>query len=309
LITKYPFVIQHNVPLSKLSTFGIGGNAENYIPVQDNSGLISALDFHFNNNLDFMIIGGGSNTVFSDEGIKTNLLHVRTEGMKLQKNTVIADSGVSLDSVINFALENGLQGLENLSGIPGTIGGAVVGNAGAYGKSISESVRKIFYWHEGKTGFLENKDCRFGYRDSVFKHEKSVVLQVILSLKSGKKDKLKETSTEIKKLRSKKYKPGIKCPGSFFKNILVKDVSAEILSRFDKSIIIGGKIPAGYLLTQVGARGMRVGGIVVSDFHGNLLINNEGNGTAKDVKKLAGILKEKIFKKFGTRLEEEVRYF
>ena len=120
---------------------------------------------------------------------------------------------------------------------------------------------------------------------------------------------LKKISENIIALRAQKYKKGIKCPGSFFKNVLLVDVSFSALSKINQSVVIGGKIPAGYLLTEVGARGMKQGGIEVSDFHGNLLINNTGNGSAKDVKILAGILKKKVYQKFKIMLEEEVRYF
>ncbi len=100
----------------------------------------------------------------------------------------------------------------------------------------------------------------------------------------------------------------MRCPGSFFKNVLVSEISQRALKRIDPSKIIEGKIPAGYLLEQVGARGMSVGGIVIADFHGNLFINRR-RGTAQDVRKLARILREKVRRKFGIELQEEIRYF
>ena len=120
--------------------------------------------------------------------------------------------------------------------------------------------------------------------------------------------KLKKISVEIIRLRELKYKSGLKCPGSFFKNIPVADASASLLSKIDHSVIKGGKIPAGYLLESVGAKRIRIGGIKVADYHGNLFIN-DGKGTFADVKKLAKILKERVKRKYGITLEEEIRYF
>jgi UDP-N-acetylmuramate dehydrogenase len=109
-------------------------------------------------------------------------------------------------------------------------------------------------------------------------------------------------------MRLEKYKPNLKCPGSFFKNILVEDLTKKILKNIDESKIVEGKIPAGYLLELVGAKGMRSGGVEIASFHGNLFIN-KGGGTAKDVMRLARLLKTRVKKKFDINLEEEIRYF
>ena len=121
-------------------------------------------------------------------------------------------------------------------------------------------------------------------------------------------EELEKISYDIIKTRLKKYKLGLRCPGSFFKNVLVKEVSEKSLKLISQNKIIEGKIPAGYLLEEVGAKGMRVGGIQIADFHGNLFINT-GLAKAVDVKKLAKILKNRVKKKFGIVLEEEIRYF
>ena len=126
-------------------------------------------------------------------------------------------------------------------------------------------------------------------------------------LKKGDKKVLAKKSREIIKVRSEKYNPNLRCPGSFFKNVLISDVSRVTLARIDKQKIRAGKIPAGYLLEAVGAKGRRVGGIYVADFHGNLLIN-DGHGTYRDVRLLAAKLKKLVQKKFGIELDEEVRY-
>lgn len=222
---------------------------------------------------------------------------------------ITVDAGVLLSDLVAKSIETGkISGLQSLSGIPGTVGGAVVGNAGAYGHSISEVVEKVEIWNGKLRRWLTKNDCEFSYRESIFKKKPYLVLRVICKLQQGSADQLRIISEEIITLRQKKYKPGLKCPGSFFKNVLVQDIDKKSLDMIDQSIIIDGKIPAGYLLSEVGARGMKVGNIEIADFHGNLFINR-GGGLARDVKKLAEILKSKVKDKFGIMLEEEIRYF
>ncbi len=300
--------IRKNVPLAPMSTFRIGGRAEYFCEVRRLEDLSEAVRFARTKKIPYRILGGGSNVVFPDGKLKGLLIKVSVGGIRREKNRITAGAAVPLADVIKTSIRAGLKGLETLSGIPGTVGGATVGNAGAYGHSISETVEKVEVWAGGKVKILKNKDCGFRYRESVLKHRDYIVLNVTLKFKKGDKKKLGKISRDIIKVREKKYKPGIKCPGSFFKNVLVREVSKKALSRIDKSKIIEGKIPAGYLLETVGAKGARSGGIYIADFHGNLFVNN-GRGKAKDVKKLARILKTRVGRKFGICLEEEVRYF
>ncbi len=297
-----------NVRLAPFSTFKIGGWAEYFYEAKTPDDLVRAVQEARKLKLPFKIFAGGSNVVFPDEKLKGLLIRFKGGKIKVKENTFIADAGVNLADVIKRSISSGLKGLETLSGIPGTLGGAVVGNAGAYGHSISETMRRVEIWDGKRRRWLKNSECKFTYRESVLKHRSYLVLRVELNLRKGDKDRLKKISKDIIKVREKKYKPGLKCPGSFFKNVLVKDISKKSLRLIDRIKIIEGKIPTGYLLEEAGARGMRLGGIRVADFHGNLLMNT-GKGKAKNAKKLAQILKGKVRKKFGIKLEEEVRYF
>ena len=300
--------IRKNVPLSPLSTFRIGGRVEYFCEVRRLEELSEAVRFARAKKIPYRILGGGSNVVFPDGKLKGLLIKVSVGGIKREKNRITVGAAVLLADVIRTSIRAGLKGLETLSGIPGTVGGAVVGNAGAYGHSISEVVERVKIWDGKKTRELSKKECQFGYRESILKHKPYVVLGTTLKFRKGDAKKLGKISKRIIKTRERKYKPGIKCPGSFFKNVLVKNVSKKTLSKIDKSRIIEGKIPAGYLLEAVGAKGMRSGGIYIADFHGNLFVNS-GRGKAEDVKKLSRILKNKVWRRFGVRLEEEVRYF
>lgn len=297
----------HNISLARLSTFAIGGRASNYVPVNKLKDLILILNYFHQENIPFKIFSGGSNVVFPDNGISQFLIHIKDGVHELENKIITADAGVPLARVISTAINNSLRGLENLSGIPGSIGGAVVGNAGAYGSSVSQVVREVKVWSDGKTTWLKNDDCRFSYRESLFKKNKFVVLKVKLEFTPSVKKKLQEINVLIIKKRKIKYKKEIKCPGSFFKNIIAGDIPEKVLKKIDPQKIIHGKIPTGYLLDTVGARGMSIGGIKISPDHGNLFIN-KGKGKAQDVRKLAEILKNKIIKTYGIKLEEEIRY-
>lgn len=251
--------------------------------------------------------------LFPDKSLDALLIKIKSlvrPIIKIIGNKIEIDPGADLMFLIQKAIGRGLAGLETLSGIPGTVGGAVVGNAGAYGQSIAQATDRVLAWDpdKNKKFWLKNNQCRFGYRHSIFKEKPYIVLRVILKFKKGNKKELQKISQNIIQTRLKKYPAGLRCPGSFFKNILASEIPAKNLKLIDQSKIIENKIPAGYLLEQVGAKGMRMGGIRIADFHGNLLIN-DGKATAGDVQKIALILKQRVKNKFKIDLEEEIRYF
>ncbi|MBI5732684.1 UDP-N-acetylmuramate dehydrogenase [Candidatus Jorgensenbacteria bacterium] len=302
-------VIKRNVNLAKFSTFKIGGRAEYFCIVKTPEDLLWVVLWALERGLMYRVFAGGSNIVFPDEGFRGLL--VQYNGVNIQvlpRRRLLVHAGTPLRDVISKSISKKLSGLETLSGIPGTIGGAIVGNAGAYGHSIAEVVEKVEIWDGARCAWIAKNKCRFAYRDSILKYKPFLVLRAVLRFHRGNTKKLRGISRTIIKLRLKKYKPGLRCPGSFFKNVLVKNISKRSLRMIPKEKIIDGKIPAGYLLEQVGAKGMKVGRIKIADFHGNLFIN-QGGATAKDVKRLARILKLKVYKKFKIQLEEEIRYF
>lgn len=301
------FQIQKNVPLAPLSTFGIGGYARMYVQTHNPQELKDVILWAREEQIPHTIFAGGSNVIFPDRGCDCLLVHNFGGKWKREGNQLFATCGVALSTLVDSAIRNGLSGLEYLSGIPGTVGGAIVGNAGAYGRSISDTVLYVDVLDGTRERTLTKVECNFSYRESIFKKDPLILLGVCLRLESGDRNELRRTSSEIIHKREIKYHPGIKCPGSFFKNVLVEDVRDEALSLIDQDVIVGGKIPAGYLLGEVGAKGMKIGGIAIAPYHGNLFINY-GGGTASDVEKLAAILKKQVFAKFHIQLEEEIRY-
>lgn len=302
------FQIQKNIPLAPLSTFKIGGKAKQYVKVGTIPQLQNVIAWAKKQKVPYKLFAGGSNIIFPDEDVDELVIHLLGGSWKWEGDTLIADAGVSLSSLVDESIEKGFMGLEYLSGIPGTIGGAAIGNAGAYGRSISDCIRYVEVFDGIRVKRLIKKECAFDYRESIFKKESLVVSAVCLEFMRGDENNLRKLSTDIIQQRGAKYHPNICCPGSFFKNIVEITLSRKSLIRIDQDVIIGGKIPAGYLLGEVGAKGMKVGDIEIASYHGNLFIN-KGKGKASDVKKIAEILKKKVFEKFQIQLEEEVRYF
>ncbi|MEK9178771.1 MAG: UDP-N-acetylenolpyruvoylglucosamine reductase, partial [Patescibacteria group bacterium] len=149
-------------------------------------------------------------------------------------------------------------------------------------------------------------ECNFSYRDSDFKKNKYVLLEAEFRLDKGDTEALKKEVNETLTIRLKKYKPGIACPGSFFKNVQVKDLSRQQLEKIPKEKIVYEKIPAGYLLEEVGAKGAKKGEIEIAAFHANLFMN-KGKGTSQDFFALSQEFRQKVKEKFGIELESEVQ--
>ncbi len=302
---------QLNFPISRVTTFGVGGVVAAYLPVETPEALMSAVIRAQQAKVKYLVLAGGSNVVFADRRYAGLVIHYYSPqaACLVGNDSLTCNAGAKLSTLVASAVDAGLAGLESLSGIPGTVGGAIVGNAGAYGQAISDHLAwvEVFDSTKQKTKILSVQECRFAYRDSIFKHRPWLVLRANFKLTPGAAADLRRRSQEIIAAREKKYPPGLRCPGSFFKNVRVAEVSKKSLRLIDTSKIIEGKIPAGYLLEAVGAKGRQVGGVLVSDVHGNLIVN-VGRARWGEVRRLAEQLRRAVFKRFGIVLEEEVRY-
>jgi UDP-N-acetylmuramate dehydrogenase len=195
-----------------------------------------------------------------------------------------------------------------MTGIPGWVGGAVYGNAGAYGHSIQERVASVRYLEQGSVSEISNADCEFAYRESRFKHRKDwVILSVTLQLESADADELRTTASGILKIRNEKYPPTMRCAGSIFKNLLWRDLPDAVRAAVPAAVVREGKVPSAYFLEQAGAKSLRRGGVRVADYHANLIYNEDG-GTAQEVIELIAELKRRVHDRFGLDLEEEVQF-
>jgi len=201
-----------------------------------------------------------------------------------------------------------LRGLETLAGIPGWVGAAVYGNAGAYGHAISERVSAVRFFDGPEVRGFDNAQCEFRYRDSIFKRHKDwIVFQVEFSLEAASASELQQISAGIVQTRNEKFPPTMKCAGSIFKNFLLRELPPEVALEVPATAVREGKVPAAWFLEQVGAKGMRRGDIHVAGYHANL-IYNAGEGTACDLRGLIAELKRRVRDRFGIAAEEEVQY-
>lgn len=294
--------------LSLYTRFGIGGPADLYAETGSAEAFVAALSEARESGLATMVIGGGTNLIVADSGFRGIVLRYRADRLMTANRRVHADAGAVLQDLVDFAIAHGLKGLETLSGIPGSVGAAIYGNAGAYGHSISERVTSVRFYDGVSVRVFSSEQCEFRYRESIFKrHKEWIIFSTELLLDPADAAQLRETADGILKVRNEKFPVTMKCAGSIFKNLLLKDLPAEAAAQVPAAVVREGKIPAAWFLEQVGAKGMQQGDIHVAGYHANLLYN-AGAGTAADLVALIGELKARVRTRFGIELEEEVQY-
>lgn len=287
-----------DVPMSRYTTFKVGGPADFFFIARSIKALKTAVEFACSKKLPFFILGGGSNILVCDCGIRALVIKNALKGIRLNKDgcTISVKSGEKLSRLLNFAAENNLGGLEFASGIPGTVGGAICGNAGAYGRSVGDVLTGALVMDRSGKIIRVNRDYfNFQYRFSSLKKTGNIVLEADLLLSARPcKDIRKEMDKIIEERRKKHPSCEWACAGSYFKNV-------------DPPSPGGRRIAAGYLLEKVGAKGMKVGRATVFPGHANF-ITNPGGATAAEILKLADILKNLVKKEFDIELKEEVMW-
>ena len=291
--------IKENIELAYYTSFKIGGKARYFAEVANENELQEALQYALKNKLDFFILGGGSNILISGKGFNGLIIKLgaKTKLKIIENNSIECFAGESLANVVNFARDNSLSGLEWAAGIPGTLGGAVRGNARAFGKDMATAIESVeaFDISEKKVKNFDNIQCEFNYEGSIFKKNANlIVLSAKIKLTTGDKEEIQE---EIKKTIEKRISvqpQGFGSAGSFFLNPVVID--EKLRQEFEKETgakCKDNKIPAGWLIDQAGLRGKKIGGAMISDKHANFIVNT-GDATAEDVIMLASIIKQKI---------------
>ena len=300
--------VRSGEPLSRHTRFGLGGPARLFVEADQELAFMRALQLARGSGLNYVVLGGGTNLVVSDSGYNGIVLRYVASGIRHHGARVEVDAGAELNDLIDSLNEAGLKGLETLAGIPGWVGAAVYGNAGAYGHSISERVDRARYFDGTEVRECCNQECEFRYRESIFKrHKDRIIFSVTLKMDRSDAPVLKEKSAGIRKVRDEKFPPTMKCAGSIFKNILLRDLPASVAQLVPASVVREGKIPAAWFLEQTGAKGRSIGGIRVAEYHANLLYNS-GEGTAAELCRMIQKLKADVQAKFGLEIEEEVQY-
>jgi UDP-N-acetylmuramate dehydrogenase len=300
--------ILENVPLSRYTRFAVGGPARILADASTEQALADAVRVIKETSEPLTVIGGGTNLVVSDQGFPGVVLRYTNAALELDGTTVTAAAGLVLQHLVDSTIAHGLAGLETMTGIPGWVGGAVYGNAGAYGHSMQERVASVRFLDGSRVREFTNAACEFRYRDSVFKRHKNwIVLSATLHLDSAGADELRATAAGILKIRNEKYPPTMRCAGSIFKNLLWDQLPGPARALIPEHVVREGKVPSAYFLELAGAKGMVNGGVRVAEYHANL-IYNEGGGTARQVSELIDVLKRRVREQFGVELEEEVQF-
>lgn len=297
-----------NASLACHTRFEIGGPARALLDAADEKSLIEAWRATGESGWPRTIIGGGTNLIVDDAGFPGAVLRYTENSIAIDDLTVRVGAGAVLQDLVDSTVANGLRGLETMTGIPGWVGGAIYGNAGAYGHSIEERVVSVRFFDGESVREMDRAACRFAYRESVFKTCKNwVILSATLRMERADAPELISISDNILKIRNEKYPPSMRCAGSIFKNLLLADLPPEVRERVPERVIREGKVPAAYFLEQAGAKGQSRGAVRVADYHANL-IYNPGGGSARELRELIAGLKSRVREKFGLELEEEVQY-
>ena len=274
--------------MKKHTTFRIGGNADYFLIPENTSELQSAIKICRANNIPYFILGNGSNILVSDKGIEGAVISTeKLNTIEVYEDTIYAQAGAKLSKTANIAAENSLSGFETLSGIPGTVGGAVFMNAGAYGGEIKDVALEVYAIDEnGNEKTFSNSECNFGYRSSVFSSGEYIITGAKFRLRTKDKDEITAQMRDYAERRRDRQPLSFPSAGSTFKR------------------------PEGYfagkLIQDSGLRGFAIGGAAVSEKHCGFVVNT-GNATCSDIVNLIDYIKKCVYEKFGVMLHEEVR--
>ena len=324
--------IKKNVLLKKHTTFKIGGPAKYFlvVPTPKNRGsrirdgkaigtsmkeqIIKALTLAQSLKIRTFILGGGSNMLASDKGFDGLVIKIENKKFifKVKKdNTVTIPAGVQVAKIVAFSTQKGLDGWQWAGGLPGTLGGAIRGNAGAFGGETKDTVLVVEGIEDDtlQVRTFSNAQCRFSYRNSIFKQKNWIVLSVTLQFKLGDKKELQKIAKANMDYRKERHPLDLPNAGSIFKNCDVKEFSPSLQQSLAQVVKKDPfpVVPVAYLLSQIGLKGTTIGGAQVSPKHPNFIVNIK-NAKAEDVLKIIDVNKEHIKKNYGVNLEQEVQY-
>jgi len=299
--------IKENIPLAPLTTFEIGGTARYMTEARKDDDIREAIQWAKEKGMRVVVLAGGSNVLIPDEGLDALVVRLVGNLYSVSNGVVDAWAGTNLLVLIRALGAQGWGGWEKLAGIPGTIGGAVRGNAGAFGPEIKDFVTSVRALNT-KTGDVRdftNAECDFSYRHSFFKDNPEwVVLRVVAQLQriepAESAKRVEETIAE----RERRHLQNVRAAGSFFMN---PKAPPDVVAMFEREKQVRsreGRVPAGWLIEKAGMKGVTVGGAVASLQHPNYIVNT-GSATSHDVRNLAQIIKLEVFNQFNVELHEE----
>ncbi len=321
--------IKENIFLAEHTTFKIGGRANYFFESKTKQDLIKAVLSAKKLNLPFFILGGGSNILVADKGYKG--LVIRTQNSKfrtshsiafgelrdkqnynLKLKTIEAESGIELKELVKMSLDKSLSGLEWAIGIPGTVGGAVRGNAGAFGRAIADIIKTVEVLDVKDLKFKNYKlrDCQFGYRESIFKRNPNLIIfSVVFQMKIGEKKDIQQKIKEYLNYRKANHPLEFFSAGSVFVNPKLQITNYGLFKKFPEieKFKKNKQIPASWLIEKCGLKGEIIGKAQISAKHCNFIINF-GNAKAKDILGLINLIKKKVKEKFDIEMQEEIKF-
>lgn len=304
-------ITKEHVSLKEFSHYKIGGLADVFIEANDHADLVRALRWAKEEEGPNFILGGGTNLLLDDLGYAGIVIKPNIRFIEEYDGRVRVGAGTLMSELLDFSAERGLSGLEWAGGLPGTVGGAVRGNAGAFGGEIKDSIESVdsFDTEAMKPVRRTNTESRFGYRASVFKERKGkeVVTAATFKLKRGNPEAIKKLIKEKIDYRSSRHPMEYPNIGSIFKNIDINEIPPQRLRAF-RGVIKTDPfpvIPAAYLISEAGLKGVTHGGAMVSPKHPNFIVN-VFDAKARDVRSLMDLVMQEVFKKFKVHLEPEV---
>lgn len=275
-----------NEPMSKHTSFKAGGNADFFIKAYSVEEVRNILKVAKENQLPWVVIGNGTNILVKEEGYHGIVMQIQMDKIHIEGLQVTADCGVKNSALAHKLAKNDLAGFEFALGIPGTIGGAIKMNAGAYGSEMKDIVKEVTYLDkEGILHTIKNEDCNFSYRKSIFFKEKAIILQAKLQLQQGKEQEIENKMQELQKQRKEKQPLEYPNAGSTFKR--------------------GENYITAQLIDECGLKGYQIGGAQVSEKHAGFIIN-KGNATATDILELIAYVQKIVKEKTGNQIQLEI---
>lgn len=303
--------LKENEPLSKHLVFRVGGPAKWFVEVESVDEMKAVMKIALDNDIKWEVIGGGSNALASDQGFDGIIIRVAMRGLRFDETHVFAEAGVPSVMLARQSADAGLAGLEWMASLPGTVGGAVRGNAGCFGSEIKSTISAVTVLRDGQVVRIDAKDLEFGYRCSPFKtcHTRDIILEAEFELKKEDPSVIKERMGFILDKRKVSQPIASGTAGCTFKNYEIQDDDLEKLKKIDvpQSMIDSGFVSAGWLIDQADLKGTSIDGARVSEDHANFIIN-DGTATADAIVQLISLVKTKVRNQFGIQLEEEIHY-
>lgn len=307
--------IQKNIALASHTTFKIGGPAKYFSEAKSIDEIQELCLWAQKEKIPVAIIGGGSNVLVSDRGFDGLVIKIKNQKLEINDDLIYCEAGVPLAKLAAEAVKNELAGLEWAIGIPGTVGGAINGNAGAFSKSTSENVKEVRVLDLRRLSFqgeiFKKEDCKFEYRNSIFKKNSNlIILAGVFRLARGKKEEMRAVLKEYAGQRMGSQPAGYSA-GCFFKNPSwpgKEEERRELMKKFPEleKFSQRPKIGAGFLIESAGLRGKKTDNAMISEKHACFIING-GEARAENIIELASLAKEKVKKKYGINLEYEVQ--